>query len=207
MTTYFLNQTVSRLASELPGAAKIFRVSGFRLSDIGHINLSEAAVTAGIPPRRMSACLVSMAKSAVEKAPKSQSELPPFIIDRFHKKHREEIDWLSTEMERDHHLFECSSHLQTIIGDIQQTLLAHMDHEESCIFQVYDELPIQDKVSKVQEHQRLIDKLMGWQIALDRSAKKQSSADSMKSVIQTRMQNLLDETVVHFHLEAIYLNI
>lgn len=205
VTTFFLTQPVSRLAGEVPGAAQIFRASGLRLARLGNLALNEASIAAGIPPRRMSTCIASVARSTILSAPNSYRELPPYIISRYHQPHRAEIAWLLSAIAAAKKLGHVPFCLVEIICETASSMLTHMDTEEAHVFPQLAYNPTQNTRSRVEDHDQLVAKLIDWQMRVDDILDDRVVSKGATTVIAERVQTLLDQIVVHFHLEATFL--
>lgn len=205
MTTFFLTQPVSRLAGEVPGAAQIFRASGLKLAHLGNLALNEASIAAGIPPRRMSTCIASVARSTVLSAPNSYMDLPPYIISRYHQPHRVEITWLLSAIAAAKKVGYLPFALVEVIFELASSMLNHMDTEEAQIFPQLAYDPTHATRRRVEDHDQLVAKLIDWQMRVDDILGDRVADKGATTVIAERLLILLDQIVVHFHLEATFL--
>ena len=205
MTTFFLTQPVSRIAGEVPGAAQIFRASGLKLAYLGNLALNEASIAAGIPPRRMSTCIASAARSTVLSAPRSYRELPSYIISRYHQPHRVEISWLLAAIAAAKKLGYVPFALVEVICELASSMLTHMDTEETQVFQQLANDPTQNTRRRVEDHDQLVAKLIDWQMRVDEILDDRIVNKGDTTLLAERLQTLLDEIVVHLHLEATFL--
>src|SRR5690349_12661731 len=89
-----LDQKVTSLAAELPGAAELFRRSGINFCCGGHVSLREAAHEAGMSPESLLSELVSLERDAARDAPGETTALIKHLLTRYHDTHRKELDFL-----------------------------------------------------------------------------------------------------------------
>ncbi len=138
MTGISLDNTVTAIAAELPGAAELFRSHDISFCCGGNVPLAEAAVNAGLAPSALLAELEALVVAARRDAPEETSELIGHIIERYHQTHRAELAWLiplAQKVERVHGDHPSAPiGLSQLLERLRHELEGHMTREEQVLF-------------------------------------------------------------------------
>ena len=94
MTDLSPTAIVGDIASDLPGAAEVFRRHGISFCCGGTLTLEEAAERHGLSADALLAELQALAAAAGTTAPQETLPLIDHILTRYHQTHREELEWL-----------------------------------------------------------------------------------------------------------------
>ena len=94
MTPLTLSASVGDIASDLPGAAEVFRRNGISLCCGGATSLAEAAAQQGLAPETLLDALQALIDAAGRDAPQETLPLIDHILARYHETHRDELEWL-----------------------------------------------------------------------------------------------------------------
>lgn len=140
MTGIRLDNTVAAIAAELPGAAELFRGHDISFCCGGNVQLSEAAVKAGVAPSALLAELQALVVAARRDAPAETSDLIGHILDRYHQTHRAELAWLiplAQKVERVHGDHPSAPiGLSQVLERLRDDLESHMMKEEQVLFPI-----------------------------------------------------------------------
>ena len=138
MPSLSLDRKVTSIASELPGAADLFRRSGINFCCGGQVSLREAAQEAGLSPEGLLAELVALDHEAGRDAPTETLALIDHLLTRYHETHRRELEFLiplAQKVERvhgDHPVAPIG--LAVELAAIRDELDSHMKKEEQVLF-------------------------------------------------------------------------
>ena len=94
MTPLSLSASVGDIASDLPGAAEVFRRNGISFCCGGATSLAEAAAQQGLAPETLLDALQALIDAAGRDAPQETLPLIDHILARYHETHRDELEWL-----------------------------------------------------------------------------------------------------------------
>jgi len=136
-----LDRTLAQLAQELPGATAIFHQYRLSFCCGGEHTLREAATKRGVDVKEIAdalSALPGVAKGAKGVDTLSDADLIEFILNRFHKVHREQL----TELKRLAHRVEsvhgdnpaCPHGLTEFLHHLALELEQHMQKEEAILF-------------------------------------------------------------------------
>lgn len=94
MTPLTLSASVGDIASDLPGAAEVFRRNGISFCCGGALTLADAAAKQGLAPETLLDALQALIDAAGRDAPQETLPLIDHILARYHETHRDELEWL-----------------------------------------------------------------------------------------------------------------
>ncbi|MBP9185182.1 MAG: iron-sulfur cluster repair di-iron protein [Fuscovulum sp.] len=138
MTDLSLQTPVGDIASDLPGAAELFRRNGIGFCCGGTLTLAEAAAQQGLPAEALLEDLRALAAATRRDAPDETLPLIDHILARYHETHRTEMDWLIPLADRvetvhgDHD--EAPLGLTAALIALRDELDSHMAKEEQVLF-------------------------------------------------------------------------
>jgi len=136
-----LDRSLAQLAQELPGATAIFHQYGLSFCCGGEHTLREAAVKRGVDVKEIADALGALPGVAADTRIMdtwSDADLVEFILNRFHKVHREQL----AELKRLAHRVEsvhgdnpaCPHGLTEFLHHLALELEQHMQKEEAILF-------------------------------------------------------------------------
>lgn len=209
MSNVSARKTVREIASELPGAAEIFRQYGLNFCCGGDIDLETAAVQAGLNIEELISQLVDLEASAKRDAPEVTDALIKYVVNRYHTTHRSELAWLiplAQKVERVHgdHIRAPRGLSETLVT-LQSELAVQMDFEETKLFPVMLHDP--DSVSADRLlHSREAGKEIGRHLEAVEHATNglqlPSGACGSWTALYTGLRKLYDDVVAHHHVES-----
>lgn len=130
--------TVGEIASDLPGAAEVFRQHGISFCCGGSLSLADAATKQSLSTDAILNELRALAAAAGRDAPQETLPLIDHILTRYHNTHRTELDWLiplAQKVETVHGDHEEAPHgLTEALLALQDELESHMAKEEQVLF-------------------------------------------------------------------------
>ncbi|MCC2614162.1 iron-sulfur cluster repair di-iron protein [Neorhizobium sp. Rsf11] len=202
------DKTVAAFATELPGAAEIFRRHGISFCCGGDIPLSMAAEQAGLAPAALIADLEALEQASGRDAPQETLALIAHILSRYHAAHREELDWLiplAQKVERVH-----AAHPSAPIGlsetltRLRDDLEGHMKREEQVLFPMMQRggsPMITHPISEMRhEHEDEAQHLQAIEHVTHSLALPEGACRSW-TALYTGLRKFTDDLVVHMHLE------
>ncbi|MBP1844193.1 regulator of cell morphogenesis and NO signaling [Rhizobium petrolearium] len=202
------DKTVAAFATELPGAAEIFRRHGISFCCGGDIPLSMAAEQAGLAPAALIADLEALEQASGRDAPQETLALIAHILSRYHAAHREELDWLiplAQKVERVH-----AAHPSAPIGlsetltSLRDELEGHMKREEQVLFPMMQRggsPMISHPISEMRhEHEDETQHLQAIEHVTHGLALPEGACRSW-TALYTGLRKFTDDLVVHMHLE------
>jgi regulator of cell morphogenesis and NO signaling len=134
-------QSIGRLAREIPGATGVFRRYDLDFCCGGKHTLREAAHERGLDADAIATALEGLRNRATEARDWSRAqprELIEHILTRYHARHREQLPELlrlARRVEAVHaRRAECPSGLADHLREMQQELESHMAKEEQVLF-------------------------------------------------------------------------
>ena len=208
MTEISLDNTVSAIAAELPGAAELFRGHDISFCCGGDVRLSEAAVKAGLAPSALLAELQSLVVAARRDAPEQTSDLIGHILDRYHQTHRAELAWLiplAQKVERVHGDHPSAPiGLSEVLERLRDDLESHMMKEEQVLFPMMQRggsaaiahpiMRMRDEHEEEAEHLRTIEHVTHG-LSLP------PGACGSWTALYTGLRKFTDDLIAHMHLE------
>ena len=129
---------VGDIASDLPGAAEVFRRNGISFCCGGKLSLEEAAAKNGVSVEGLLADLRALLAAADRDAPEETVPLIDHILSRYHETHRAEMEWLIPLAQKvetvhgDHD--EAPLGLTEALIALRDDLESHMAKEEQVLF-------------------------------------------------------------------------
>lgn len=202
------DKTVAAFATELPGAAEIFRRHGISFCCGGDIPLSMAAEQAGLAPAALIADLEALEQASGRDAPQETLALIAHILSRYHAAHREELDRLiplAQKVERVH-----AAHPSAPIGlsetltSLRDELEGHMKREEQVLFPMMQRggsPMISHPISEMRrEHEDEAQHLQAIEHVTHGLALPEGACRSW-TALYTGLRKFTDDLVVHMHLE------
>lgn len=203
-----LDATVAAIASELPGAAELFRRHDINFCCAGDIALSDAAVRAGLVPEELLAQLQALSAAASREAPEETSALISHILERYHETHRAELEWLiplSQKVERVHGDHPSApTGLSAILEGLKADLEEHMKAEEQTLFpmmQKGDHLMLAAQVAQVRDEHRDQARHLQAIEHVTHGLTLPPGACRSWNALYTALHKLIDDLVAHTHLE------
>lgn len=208
MTEIVPDTTVAAIATELPGAAELFRRHGISFCCGGDIPLSMAAEQAGLAPAALIADLKALQQASGRDAPQETLALISHILTRYHAAHREELDWLiplAQKVERVH-----GNHPSAPIGlsgtlaQLRDELESHMIKEEQVLFPMMQRggsRMIAHPIAEMRnEHEDEAQHLQTIEHVTRGLALPEGACRSW-TALYTGLRKFTDDLVVHMHLE------
>lgn len=136
-----LQQPLGTLARTIPGATRLFYQHRLDFCCGGHESLQDAAICRGLNPKAIAAQLntLQQTKNTDQVVHQVTPEtLIPHILERYHKRHREqlpELVRLAARVELVHREHpDCPRGLSNLLTAIHQELESHMLKEENVLF-------------------------------------------------------------------------
>jgi regulator of cell morphogenesis and NO signaling len=203
----FADQSMGAIASELPGAAAVFRRHKLDFCCGGAETLASAAHAAGLDGAAIEAELAALDVNGVQP-PSETGELIAHILTRFHETHRREVPELialARKVEDVHAGHpEVPKGLAAMLEDIGQELEAHMQKEEQILFPMMRRggnpmivHPIDVMRHEHDEHGARLRKLE----ALTHDHRAPAEACSSWLALYAGTRKLVDDVMQHIHLE------
>jgi regulator of cell morphogenesis and NO signaling len=130
--------TIGEIASDLPGAAEVFRQHGISFCCGGSLSLADAAIKQSLPTETLLGELRALAAAVGRDAPQETLPLIDHILSRYHDTHRNELDWLIPLAQKvetvhgDHD--EAPLGLTEALLSLRDELENHMTKEEQVLF-------------------------------------------------------------------------
>ncbi|QRM57166.1 iron-sulfur cluster repair di-iron protein [Sinorhizobium sp. BG8] len=208
MQTLSLETPVRTIASELPGAAELFRRSAVNFCCSGDIPLREAAERVGLSPADMLAELEALQRAADREAPQETEPLIDHLLSRYHDTHRRELAFLiplAQKVERVHgdHPVAPSGLARALVA-LQDELEDHMTSEEQILFPLMrrgQSTRISQPIAQMRhEHADTARLLQDIEHAAHGMALPAGACGSW-TALYTGLRKLTDDIVLHMHLE------
>jgi regulator of cell morphogenesis and NO signaling len=208
MTDQSPNSIVGDIASDLPGAAEVFRQHGISFCCGGTLSIAEAAAKQGLAAKVLLDELRALAAAAGRDAPQETLPLIDHILTRYHDTHRTEMDWL----------IPLAQKVETVHGDhcdaphgLTEALLAlrdelenHMTKEEQVLFPMMKQgghPMILHPISAMRhEHEQAANLLRGIEHATHGLVLPEGACRSW-TALYTGLAKFTDDLVTHMHLE------
>ena len=208
MTDLAPTAIVGDIASDLPGAAEVFRRNGISFCCGGKLPLSEAAGKAGIAAEDLLAELRALSAAAGRDAPEETLPLIDHILSRYHETHREELAWL----------IPLAQKVETVHGDhddaplgltealiaLRDELESHMVKEEQVLFPMMRQgghpMIVHPIAAMRHEHDTTTDMLRAVE-HVTHSLTLPDGACRSWTALYTGLGKLTEDLVAHIHLE------
>lgn len=199
---------VRDIASDLPGAAELFRRNGISFCCGGTLSLAEAAEKHGLSTEALLADLRALVEAADHGAPEETLPLIDHILARYHETHRAELEWL----------IPLAQKVETVHGDhddaplgltealvaLRDDLESHMAKEEQVLFPMMRQggaAMISHPIMMMRhEHDVTTDLLRGVEHVTHGLALPEGACRSW-TALYTGLRKLTDDVVTHIHLE------
>ena len=200
--------TVGQIASDLPGAAEVFRRHGISFCCGGALSLADAADSHNMSADALLDELRGLVATAGRDAPQETLPLIDHILTRYHDTHRSELDWL----------IPLAQKVETVHGDhedaplgLTETLLAlqnelesHMAKEEQVLFPIMRQgghpMIGHPTAAMRHEHGTATDLLRRIEHATHGFALPQEACRSW-TALYTGLAKFSNDLVTHVHLE------
>lgn len=202
------NATVGDIASDLPGAAEVFRRSGISFCCGGTLSIAEAAARHGLSAETLLDDLRSLATTAGLEAPLDTLPLIDHILTRYHDTHRSELAWLiplAQKVEIVHGDHDEAPHgLADALVALQADLESHMAKEEQVLFPLMRQgghPMIAHPIAVMRhDHDQASELLRQIEHASHGLALPEGACRSW-SALYTGLAKFTDDLVTHMHLE------
>ncbi|WP_347309637.1 iron-sulfur cluster repair di-iron protein [Defluviimonas sp. SAOS-178_SWC] len=199
---------VGDIASDLPGAAELFRQRGISFCCGGSQSLSEAAAKNGLRVEDLLADLQSLAAAANRDAPEATTPLIDYILARYHETHRTELDWLiplAQKVETVHGDHDDAPHgLTEALVALRDDLDSHMMKEEQVLFPMMKQgghPMIAHPIDAMRhDHDTTADLLRGVEHVTHGLTLPEGACRSW-TALYTGLRKFTDDVVAHIHLE------
>lgn len=208
MTNLSPTAIVGDIASDLPGAAEVFRRNGISFCCGGKLTLAEAAKEHGLSTDALLDDLRALAEAAFEDAPEETAPLIDHILTRYHETHRAELDWLiplAQKVETVHGDRDEAPHgLTGALIALRDDLESHMAKEEQVLFPLMRQgghAMITHPIAMMRhEHDVTTDLLRGVEHATNGLSLPEGACRSW-TALYTGLQKFTDDVVRHIHIE------
>lgn len=208
MQTLSLDMTVTAIATELPGAADLFRRAAINFCCGGNVPLRQAAERAGLSPEGLLADLVALQQAAGRDAPQETEALIDHLVSRYHDTHRRELAFLiplAAKVERVHGDHPVApSGLAQALGELGAALDRHMANEEQIVFPLMRDNPdarISQPLAQMRQgHEDAARLLRDIEHAAHGMALPAGACGSW-TALYTGLRKFVDDLVEHMHLE------
>jgi regulator of cell morphogenesis and NO signaling len=208
MTDLSPNSIVGDIASDLPGAAEVFRQHGISFCCGGTLSIAEAAAKQGLAAKALLDELRALVAAAGRDAPQETLPLIDHILTRYHDTHRTEMDWLiplAQKVETVHSDHDDAPHgLTEALLELRDELENHMTKEEQVLFPMMKQgghPMIQHPISAMRhEHEQAANLLRGIEHATHGLVLPEGACRSW-TALYTGLAKFTDDLVTHMHLE------
>lgn len=200
--------TVGDIASDLPGAAEVFRQHGISFCCGGALSVAEAATKQNLSTDALLDQLRALAAAAGRDAPQETLPLIDHILTRYHDTHRTEMEWLIPLAQKvetvhgDHE--EAPDGLTEALLALRDELESHMTKEEQVLFPMMragGHPMIAHPIEAMRhEHDTATDLLRGIEHATHGLALPEGACRSW-TALYTGLAKFSDDLVTHIHLE------
>ncbi|MCO5128751.1 MAG: iron-sulfur cluster repair di-iron protein [Rhodobacteraceae bacterium] len=199
---------VGDIASDLPGAAEVFRRNGISFCCGGKHSLAEAAKKTGIAVEDLLTDLRALSAAAGRDAPEKTVPLIDFILSRYHQSHREELDWLIPLAQKveavhgDHD--DAPLGLTDALISLRDDLESHMSKEEQILFPMMRQgghpMIVHPIAVMRHEHDTTADMLRAVEHVTN-GLRLPDGACRSWTKLYTGLSKLTNDLVTHIHLE------
>lgn len=199
---------VGDIASDLPGAAEIFRQNGISFCCGGKLSVAEAAEKHSLSAEALLNDLRALAAAAGRDAPDATLPLIDHILARYHETHRAELEWLiplAQKVETVHGDHEEAPHgLTEALVTLRDELESHMAKEEQVLFPMMRQGGHPMIVHPIgvmrHEHDSAADLLRGIEHATHGLTLPEGACRSW-TALYTGLEKFTEDLVTHMHLE------
>lgn len=208
MTDLSSASIVGDIASDLPGAAEVFRQHGISFCCGGKLSLAEAATKHGLAAEALLDELRALAAAAGRDAPSETLPLIDHILTRYHETHRTELEWLIPLAQKvetvhgDHE--EAPLGLTEALLALRDDLESHMAKEEQVLFPMMRDgghPMIAHPIGAMRhEHEVTADLLRGVE-HVTRGLTLPEGACRSWTALYTGLAKFTEDLVTHMHLE------
>lgn len=204
-----MQQTLARIAVEVPGATALFRQHKLDFCCNGNRSLAQACAERAIDPVVLTHCLQILREKEVLEEPLSDpAALIDHILQRYHETHRQQLPELIRmarrveAVHRDHP--EVPQGLADFLETMEQELLNHMGKEEQILFPMLRKGwhgmasgPIAVMRHEHLEHGDLLERL----VELTTNHTPPPGACTTWRALYAGTERLMDDLMHHIHLE------
>ncbi|MDX5349548.1 MAG: iron-sulfur cluster repair di-iron protein [Paracoccaceae bacterium] len=199
---------VGDIASDLPGAAEVFRQNGISFCCGGKLSVAEAAAKHSLSADALLADLRALVAAAGRDAPSETLPLIDHILTRYHDTHRTEMDWLIPLAQKveavhgDHE--EAPLGLTEALQALRDELESHMAKEEQVLFPMMRNgghpMIVHPIGMMRHEHDQTTDLLRGIEHATHGLNLPEGACRSW-TALYTGLAKFTEDLVTHIHLE------
>ena len=199
---------VGDIASDLPGAAEVFRQNGISFCCGGKLSVAEAAAKHSLSADALLADLCALVAAAGRDAPSETLPLIGHILTRYHDTHRTEMDWLIPLAQKveavhgDHE--EAPLGLTEALQALRDELESHMAKEEQVLFPMMRNgghpMIVHPIGMMRHEHDQTTDLLRGIEHATHGLNLPEGACRSW-TALYTGLAKFTEDLVTHIHLE------
>jgi len=203
-----VQQTLGRIAVQLPGATAIFRRHKLDFCCGGQVSLAQAASDKGLDVAAVMGELAALQRTDAPVAHSTPSALIDHILERYHAVHREQLPELIRmarrveAVHRDHP--QVPAGLAALLEAAEQDLLSHMQKEENILFPLlkaggnpFVSQPIGVLRAEHTQHGAMLEQLMA---RCDNATPPQGACNTW-CALYAGMAQLHDDLINHIHLE------
>lgn len=208
MITLSPDTLVGKIASDLPGAAEVFRKAGIRFCCGGMLSLTDAATKAGLAPEALLADLRALVRSTGRGAPDATPELINHILTRYHETHRTELGWLiplAEKVETVHGDHEAAPlGLAETLEVLRDELDSHMVKEEQVLFPMMlrgGHAMIGHPIAQMRHEHDDATSQLRYIEHVTKSLTLPEGACGSWAALYTGLRKFSDDLVAHIHLE------
>ena len=199
---------VGDIASDLPGAAEVFRRNGISFCCGGKLSLEEAAAKNGVSVEGLLADLRALLAAADRDAPEETVPLIDHILSRYHETHRAEMEWLIPLAQKvetvhgDHD--EAPLGLTEALIALRDDLESHMAKEEQVLFPMMRQgghpMIVHPITAMRHEHDTTTDMLRAVEHVTNGLTLPDGACRSW-TALYTGLRKLTGDLVTHIHIE------
>lgn len=205
------DQSIARLARDIPGATRVFRNYALDFCCGGKHTLREATAERGLDLAAIASALEALRARPAEEQDWSQATpkaLIAHIVTRYHARHREQLPELIRLAERVEHVHgarpRCPVGLAEHLHEMQQDLESHMLKEEQILFpllargrRAFASAPIAVMENEHQQHGAALTHLVEL---TDGITLPQGACNTWRALYALLAQ-FRDDLIEHIHLE------
>ena len=208
MTPLTLSASVGDIASDLPGAAEVFRRNGISFCCGGALTLADAAAKQGLAPETLLDALQALIDAAGRDAPQETLPLIDHILTRYHETHRDELEWLIPLAQKvetvhgDHD--EAPLGLTAALIALHDELDSHMLKEEQVLFPMMragGHPMIAHPIAAMRAEHDEADRLLDQVLQVTRNLDLPVGACRSWTALYTGLRKFADDLAAHMALE------
>lgn len=201
-------QSLGRIAVQLPGATAVFRRLKLDFCCGGQISLRQAAQDKGLDLATLLRELASLQREELPAAPQLAPALVDHILERFHAAHRQQLPELIRmarrveAVHRDHP--EAPAGLAAHLEHMEQELLDHMANEENVLFPMLKAggNPFVPQPIAMMRHEHVSHGAeLARMLALAQDMVPPAGACNTWQALYAGLQQFHDDLIQHIHLE------